>query len=146
MSKDYDSYSKEELIELNKVNLGNLFEWYVTSPSGAKYQDSKIRRFETNVPDPVWNGILASNHTEQEIDQAIKQQLEYFKSKGKLGIMWYTYPSTRPSNINEILESHGFVNINPQAPLMSIDLHRLPEPKTVEGLEIKPEFSVKFPP
>lgn len=138
MTKDYASLSKEELIEINKENFCKIFEWYTNSPKGSKYQDGKLRRFETERPDPLWNGVLASNHTEDEADEAIKQQLEYYKSKGKLGMMWYTYPSTQPTNMNEKLESLGFTSIGNQTPLMSKDLENLPEPKEVSCLEIRP--------
>ncbi|MFX0199810.1 MAG: hypothetical protein ACFFCW_27115 [Candidatus Hodarchaeota archaeon] len=138
MTKDYNSYTKKELLELNMNNFCKLFEWYTNSPRGSKYQDHRIRRFETERPDPLWNGVLTSNHMEYEVDEAIKQQLEYYKSKGKLGMMWYTYPSTQPANMNKKLESHGFNNIAQNTPLMSIDLENLPESIEVPGLEIRP--------
>ena len=97
MTKDYTSYSKAELVELNKENFCRLFEWYTNSLNGHKYQDNKIRWFETERPDPIWNGILSSNHADDEVEEAIKQQLQYFNSKDKQGMMWYTYQSTQPA-------------------------------------------------
>jgi len=138
MTKSYSECTTEELLNFNHTNFIKLFEWYTKTPKGNVYQDNRIRRFETERPDPLWNGVLASNHTEDQADEAIKQQLEYYKSKDKLGMMWYTYPSTQPTDMNERLESHGFTNIGQNTPLMSIDLEKLPEPKEVQGLEIRP--------
>jgi len=138
MTNDYKSYSKEELVELNKENYNQLFEWYTNTPTGKTYRDEKIRRFETSVPDPIWNGVLSSNHNENEIEEAIEEQLAYFNSKNKHGMMWYTYQTEKPPYNNQILESKGFKLLGSGTPLMSCDLTYLPEPKQVPGLEIKP--------
>lgn len=137
MIDDYDSCTKEELIEFNINNFGVLYEWYTDSPGASKHQDHRVRRFETELPGPLWNGVLTSNHMEHEVDEAIKQELEYYKSKDKFGMMWFTYPSTQPTNMNEKLESQGFTNLVQSSPLMSIDLDKLPEPIDVPGLEIR---------
>jgi len=138
MTKDYASYTREELVEFNKENYCQAFEWYTNTQNGNTYRDDKIRRFETSVPDPLWNGVLSSNHNEDEMEETIEEQLQYYNSKEKQGMMWYTYQSTKPANINQALDSKGFKPLGNPTPLMSCNLTNLPETKPVPGLEIKP--------
>ena len=114
MTKSYNECTNEELLNFNHANFIKVFEWYTKTPKGNIYQDKRIHRFETERLDPLWNGVLASNHAE-DTDEAIKLQLEYYKSKDKLGMMWYLFPSTQPPDMKERLESYGFTNINPLA-------------------------------
>ncbi|MHA1522580.1 MAG: hypothetical protein ACTSRK_20620 [Promethearchaeota archaeon] len=137
MPKSYSECTTEELVDFNQENCSKFFEWYAKTPKGNTFQDNCIRKFETERPDPLWNGVLASNHPKNQADEAIKQQLEYHKSKEKLGMSWLTFPTIQPTDMNERLGSHGFTNIAPNTPLMSIDLEKLPEPKKVQGLEIR---------
>ena len=63
--------------------------------------------------------------------------MEYFRSRGFQGFMWYVVPSTNPRNMGSKLEVQGFSKIA-NSPMMSIDLNDLPELKEIPGLEIKP--------
>lgn len=133
MFKSYNELNSEELFNYNFTNFVNLFESY----RGNIQRDDDVLRCKTEIPGAYWSGILKSNCTEDEADVLIEKQLEYFRSRGHSGFMWYVLPSTNPKNMKSRLEAQGFLKIA-SSPMMSIDLHDLPEQKEIPGLEIKP--------
>lgn len=137
MANSYNELTRERLVTYNHANLVRLFEWYTKTPRGNMYRNDNVLRYETEIPGPLWSGILMSSCTEDETDALIEKHMEYFRSRGHLGFMWYILPSTNPSNMSSKLEAKGFSKIASE-PMMSIDLHDLPEQKEIPGLEIRP--------
>src|SRR5262249_38269771 len=73
--------------------------------------------------------------TLEEIDQQIARMQAYFSAK-QLGVQWLSGPSTRPTNLGERLEQHGFLRRG-SGPGMAVELERLPrEPTRLRQLEI----------
>lgn len=136
--KSYGECTTEELFNFNHTNFIKFFEWYTKTPKGNMYQNDRILRYETEITGPLWYGILTTSCKEEEADDLIEEQMNYFHSKGYPGFMWYVISSTNPPNMSEKLEAHDFSKIDTTSPMMSIDLYDLPERKEIPGLEIKP--------
>jgi ribosomal protein S18 acetylase RimI-like enzyme len=137
MIESYNELSREELVKYNHANFIKMREWYTNTPRGNMYRNDNVLRYETEVPGPLWSGILMSSCNEDEADSLIEKHVEYFCSKGLLGFMWYVVPSTNPRTMGDKLEAQGFSKVA-SSPMMSIDLHSLPKRKEIPGLEIRP--------
>jgi len=137
MMRLYNELTRDELVTYNRENFVKLYEWYAQTPRGNIYRNKNVLKHETEIPGPAWSGILMSHCTDDEVDALIEKHKEYFHSKGHSGFSWHVWPSTNPKDMSNRLEDHGFSKIASE-PLMSIDLHDLPEQKEIPGLEIRP--------
>jgi GNAT superfamily N-acetyltransferase len=137
MINSYNELTREELVRYNHANFIKMWEWYTKTPRGNMYRDDNVLRYETGIPGPLWSGILMSSCNDDEAALLIEKHMEYFRSAGLLGFMWYVVPSTNPRTMGDKLEEQEFSKFT-SSPMMSIDLHNLPKRKEIPGLEIRP--------
>src|SRR5262249_2356819 len=94
------------------------------------------------VPFPWCNGVFRAHLAPQEKDLKIAATLTHFKSR-HLPMMWWTGPSTRPTDLGERLQAHGLQHAE-DAPGMAVDLRALTEElPTPSGLTIEPVGDVE---
>jgi ribosomal protein S18 acetylase RimI-like enzyme len=107
------------------------------APRGEVFRDASLTRGSTGVPHPSWNGVSFTHLTPENRDHKIEETVNYFTSRN-LPFTWWTGPSTRPPNLGEHLEAHGFIHTS-DMPGMAIELSMiqddLPQPS---GLRIEP--------
>ena len=63
--------------------------------------------YATGIASPMLNGVLRTQLAPGETDVRIKVTLDYFRSR-KLPLIWWIGPSTRPADLGQHLEAHGF--------------------------------------
>jgi len=117
----------------------NMFEFYTRwgcAPGRERYESADFIRFNTGIPDPIFNGIFRARLAPEAVDSVIAENLAYFKSR-QVPCLWFTDPLTRPSGLGTHLERHGFT-LDEEDPGMVVDLlsvnEALPAP---DGLTIR---------
>lgn len=107
------------------------------APYGEVLSDALLKRVVTRIPHPLMNGIYLAQLSRENMDQTIEETLDYFTSRN-LPFTWRTGPSTRPPNLGERLEAHGF-NHGRDTPGMVVDLSMIKDNLAKpSGLRIEP--------
>jgi len=89
----------------------------------------------------MYKGAWGTNLAPDEVESAIHESIDWFKSRGAPFFFWWTGPGTEPGNIGEHLTAHGFIDMEGQsdeiagniistpagAPGMIADLHKMNE-------------------
>jgi len=108
---------------LTLVNETNLIEFsLLLGTFGETYDGSDVKWAYTN--EPILNLIVDPRFPREEADQRISALIERFEGKG-VRPSWIVGPSSRPSDIFDRLEEHGYNRAS--RPGMAADLNDLPE-------------------
>lgn len=89
------------------------------------YDQPDLLWFHSGLPFHLANGVIQSRFSDDLTDAALKQSLKQLAAQ-HVSMAWLIGPSTRPANLGERLEKHGWFH-DQEAPGMAIDLRTLDE-------------------
>jgi GNAT superfamily N-acetyltransferase len=84
-----------------------------------------LYRWQTAIPHPWFNGVLASRAPSGNESATIQEQVAYFRLQGKENFTWWLEPEQSIEDWASQLQPHGF-KINQDVPGMVCDLKELP--------------------
>jgi len=114
------------------------FAFWGSAPGREVYEDQYLKRVTLFAPERApFNCVHLARLTPENVQMKIDETVEYFKSR-KLPMQWSTGPSTRPIDLGEHLQAHGFIKVS-DTPGMAVELESMnedfPEP---------PGFTIKL--
>ena len=135
MDKILTDTSTSALTAAIETNLFALFDLFKHWPQAELHDTPELLWTISNLPFPLFNSVLRARLQSDTIDAAIDTLLAEYKAKN-VPMMWWTGPSTQPSDLGTILKERGFkFYANPG---MAADLALLPESYSLpKGLLIK---------
>ena len=89
----------------------------------------------SEIPTPYFNRVGRANLREDEADAAIAAAIARARAKNA-SLMWWVGPSTRPADLAQRLEAHGFQQTI-EYPGMAMELEAEPTVPPVPGLRIE---------
>jgi ribosomal protein S18 acetylase RimI-like enzyme len=117
-------------------NLVELFPAFMPMMPGAeRVAVGESAAFLTNVPFPLFNGIVQPRVDEGSADAAIDMVVERARAR-QVPMLWWLTPGSRPADLPQRLEAHGFVR-GDVVPGMAADLTKLPADPVPEDLVIE---------
>ena len=125
ISQDVSSAGMGAAIEANVVETFSLFG---RAPGTELHDDDPALRFYVTpeVPFPLFNHVYLTRLSQEEgIDARIKEIEEQYAAY-RVPLMWSVGPFSRPSDLGDRLESHGFAHVG-DMPGMALDLQALSE-------------------
>lgn len=145
--------TKEALGLAVQSNLFALFRAMCTLPNGQIEETTQLSRHLAPPTNPMYKGVWGTNLAPDEIEPAILDTIDWFKSRGAPFFFWWTGPNTKPADIGKYLIAHGLVDMEGQtqemanyiistavgAPGMIADLHNMDESvlaKVPQGFDI----------
>ena len=126
--------SKIALREAIEANLIEQNRFWGSSPKSEFHDGKDLIWFITGYPVSVLNAISGAKISGKNIDAVIEETLKHFE-KHHVPTTWWVGPSTRPENLGEYLEQHGFEKTL-EMPGMTIDL------STLDTVEYPDDFSI----
>ena len=128
-------FSTPTLVTAIEANYWEFWAFFGRSPQVELHDDPEMMWLVSGIPHPGFNGVFRTQLAPEDIDARIGATLAHFKAL-RLPMLWWTGPSTRPTNLGEHLEAHGLTHT--AEPGMAVDLLALnedvPQPS---GLEIE---------
>jgi len=120
------------------------FAFWGSAPSREVYEDQYLKRVVLFAPERAqFNCVHLAQFTHENLHAKIDETVEYFKTRN-LPIQWSIGPSTRPIDLGDYLQAHGFTHVEGDMPCMAVELDSLnedlPEPS---GFMIKPVKDVE---
>lgn len=100
------------------------------------YDEPEMAMTVTDIPVPLFNVVTRVRLSPDNLEKGIEKAIGRFKEKAVPG-NWHVGPATKPSDIGNVLQAHGFVQTASQ-PGMAMDLDALKEFVTVPELVIEP--------
>ena len=94
------------------------------APGGEVIETPKILRFSTGVHHQMANGVFRARFTKSEAAREVQAALDHFKALN-VPMMWVVTPSSKPSDLGELLVSQGATRRN-SSPAMAASLLTLP--------------------
>jgi len=134
-------------------NLFALFRAMATLPNSQIEETEKFSRHLASPTNPFYKGVWGTNLMPDEVEPAIHETIDWFKSRAAPFFFWWTGPNTTPEDIGKHLISHGLIDMEEQtkemanyiistaagAPGMIADLHKMNESvldKVPQGFEM----------
>ena len=136
MEKDLtDQPSTSALVKAMEDNHCALFSLFARLPGAEVYDGSDVLRIITNEPSAVFNTVHRARFAPAEADAAIEATIAEARSRG-VRLLWFVDPSTRPADLADSLQAHGFVH-DEDIFAMAMDLSGLPDDRPLPpGVEI----------
>jgi ribosomal protein S18 acetylase RimI-like enzyme len=94
------------------------------------YDSPRFCLMNSNLKIALFNRILKTNLSTEEIDQKIQETIDYFESKS-LPFYWQVDPQSRPKDLADRLEKAGLERR--ESPGMAIEIENLVVPQEPEG-------------
>ncbi|HLW00719.1 MAG TPA: GNAT family N-acetyltransferase [Ktedonobacterales bacterium] len=121
-------WSDSTLADAIEANFEAWWSYFRHAPQADVHDEPELLWTISGIPIKEYNGVararFAPERTSEEIDQHITRIQAYFSAQ-QMGMQWIIGPSTRPTNLGERLEQHGFLSQG-SAPGMAAQLERLP--------------------
>jgi len=138
-----DCSNSKLIIEAIEKSWFDTFAFWGSAPSRDVYKDQYLKRVTLFAPERAqFNCVHLAQLTPENVHMKIDETIEYFKSR-KLPMQWSIGPSSRPVDLGEHLQAHGFTHVS-DMPGMAVELESmnkdLPEPS---GFKIKPVKDVE---
>ena len=137
--------SQSALIAAIERNLFLLFDLFKQWPQAELHDTPELMWSITNIPYPLFNSVLRALLPSGTIDDAIDSTLAEYKSRN-VPMMWWTGPSTQPSDLGTILSERGFhlsVSSGMAANLSSLpESYPLPKHLLIRRVENEEELDI----
>ena len=130
-----EDLSPEALAAANEANYSEYYVYRVAHDSEVYDEPGLVMRV-TGSPAPILNFVTRAHIAPENVDASIAKVINRFKEKQVPGY-WYVGPSTRPTEMGDMLERHGFIKLESR-PGMGIDLEILKNVPMPPGMVIEP--------
>lgn len=128
--------SPEALVRAVEANLASTMGLFGLSEKVEMHREPHMQWHMTDVPFPLFNGVLGLRLAEEDAEAAIASLLVRARVR-HVPFMAWVGPSDRPLDLSARLTRSGFVQ-TPPSPGMVLDLAELgPEPPAPEGFTIE---------
>ena len=145
--------SEQQLNHAIEENLFDLFRAMTRLPGSELVESNSLSRHLAFPTNPMYKGAWSTRLHSEELDPAIEETIDWFKSHNARFFFWWTGPQTQPDEIGLALTKHGLVDMEGQgqamspgmkstaigAPGMVANLHQMDESvleKVPQGFEI----------
>ena len=133
MSEILEDFSTPALVAAIEANYWEFWTFFGRSPRVELHDDPEIMWLVSDIPHPGFNGVFRTQLAPDDIDARIGETLAHFRSR-RLPMIWWTSPSTRPTDLGKHLEADGLTHTS--EPGMAVDLlalnEDLPEPSDLK--------------
>lgn len=102
-----------------EANLFALFRAMTTMPNSQIEESNKLSRHLVPPSNPMYKGAWGTNLAPDEIEPAIHETIEWFKSRGAPFFFWWTGPGTEPDDVGKYLTAHGLIDMEEQTKEMA---------------------------
>jgi GNAT superfamily N-acetyltransferase len=119
------NFSAEAITEAIEQGLAEAVTAYVQQAGGTVHDEPEYTWVSTGSPLTFFNGVIRTRLSVDRSDRVIASLLTGFRGCRQL-MGWWVMPHTRPSDMPERLEAHGFIHFDRDTG-MAIDLITLPE-------------------
>lgn len=126
--------SNDALIDGIDRNCIDFFQHYGLGPGCELHEEPDLAWFVTGIPDPLFNGVMATNVPPERVDPRIDEMVAEFRRR-RLPLEWTTGARTRPADLGRRLTAKGFERTL-EVPGMAIDLRELPQDERPMGLAV----------
>jgi ribosomal protein S18 acetylase RimI-like enzyme len=106
MNEVLHDFSAASLAAAVEANLFKYFRYLCSSPSVELRDSAKLTWFITGIPHPFMNGVLRTQLTSDDADNAIEEALAHFKSR-QVRFTWWVRSAPRPADLGQRLAAHG---------------------------------------
>jgi predicted GNAT family acetyltransferase len=124
-----EDLSTPALVKAIRANMFELFRYLGRSPEAELYDGPNLTWLLTRIPTPFLNGVLRTQLTRDNADEAIEETLAHFKSRNVHRLWWWTEPDAQPADLAKRLVAHGLTHAE-DPPGMAVDLLALNEELT----------------
>lgn len=104
-------------LDANKIAFGTLLS---TLPGATLHDEPGLLWFETGVGSSVFNGVLQTQLSPEELPSAIERVRAYFQQR-RLPFHWHLGPCSQPNDFGDLLEAYG-IRHDEDEPGMAVDL------------------------
>ncbi len=111
------------VIEENRFEVFGLFHHW---PRAEIHEDPDMLLTLTDIPNSVFNNVFRAQLTPENVDAAIEKVIARCRSRN-VPLTWHVGPLTKPANLGQYLEAHGFTPPQGVEYGMAVDLLALNE-------------------
>ena len=104
--------SDEQLALAVETNLFALFRAMSTLPNSEIEETTKLSRHLAFPTHPFYQGAWGTNLAPDEIEAAIHETIDWFKSRSAPFFFWWTGPTTKPDDIGKYLTALGLKDLD----------------------------------
>jgi ribosomal protein S18 acetylase RimI-like enzyme len=115
--------SDAELAAAVEENLFALFRAMATLPDSELVESEKLSRHLAFPSNPMFKGLWRTRLSDDEVDEAIDEAIEWFKSRQAPFLFWWTGPSTTPEDLGQRLDARGLISMEEQMEQLAPGLH-----------------------
>ena len=116
--------------------LYDFFKPWSKAPQVNTHETEDLKRLTTRIDHPTWNGVFLSQLSEENVDEKIRENIEYFKEL-QLPWSWFIGPNSRPLDLKQRIKEYGLTN-EFLMPGMALELESMND-----NFTIPPRFTVK---
>src|SRR5579862_1059020 len=120
--------SASALAHAIETNGEEWWRYFRHAPQAEVHEERELLWVISGIPIKEYTAVARTRfdpgRTTEELDHQIARMQHYFRAH-QVGMQWIIGPSTRPANLGERLEQHGFT-CQGSVPGMAIPLERLP--------------------
>jgi GNAT superfamily N-acetyltransferase len=106
-------------------NLFALFRAMHHLPGSELDEQPAISRHLAFPVNPMFKGAWQTRTTTGQVDDLIKETLDWFRTRNAPFCFWWVEPDATPANLGERLQAHGFAPWEVDAPGMAAELGQL---------------------
>jgi GNAT superfamily N-acetyltransferase len=95
-------------------NLFDLFRAMAAFLGGELEETASFSRHFSFPTNPMFKGVWGARLAEEDIEESIRESIAWFKARGAPYFFWWTGPGTTPSNLGQISQSYGMLDMAEQ--------------------------------
>ena len=129
MLKIIEDCSDPNLAKALETNWYGVVAQWASTPPREIYEDRYLKRVFTGVPSPSRNRVFLTHLTPDNLDEKIRETIQYFKSR-EMPFSWWVGPTSKPLDLGHHLENHGLTHESSTRtgrPCMAVELESLNE-------------------